>query len=266
MDVERLKELVGSGWPGCRIEYYEELTSTNAAALSRFDELGEAAHESVFIAGRQTAGRGRSGRVWYTTPGRGLTLSVALYPRETSGPGALSLLPIAGAIAVLRTLLDMGGLRCCLKWPNDVVTNERKISGTMVEARWRGKEVYGLALGIGVNLNQRLEDLPPETTGRATSLFLETGTELRLEEFTAALLVHLRPLIGKAIGDPAEMALIAAPHWIHKKGDLLEVCFDEGVTRGAFQEIDEAGTLHLLSKGRAVAVRYGDVRRLRRLQ
>ncbi|GHF40891.1 BirA family biotin operon repressor/biotin-[acetyl-CoA-carboxylase] ligase [Deinococcus metalli] len=114
------------------------------------DPLSPAPHGAVVVAERQTAGRGRRGRVWDTTGGS-LVFSVLLRP-ESGVPLALAdlgLLPLAAGVAV-HAACGVGGL----KWPNDVLAPDgRKLAGILVEADLRGEEARRVIVGIGVNVH-----------------------------------------------------------------------------------------------------------------
>jgi len=129
-------------------------TSDRARELA----LAGAPHGTLVTAGEQTAGRGRQGRVWSAPAGRALLCSLVLRdpPR---------LLPLAAGIAVAEAL----GGETLVKWPNDVLLEDRKVAGILAEGR--PQEGWAV-LGIGVNVAVRPEDLPPEVRGRAGTLGL----------------------------------------------------------------------------------------------
>jgi BirA family transcriptional regulator, biotin operon repressor / biotin---[acetyl-CoA-carboxylase] ligase len=147
-------------------------TSTN----DRARELAQAGapHGTLVTAAEQTAGRGRQGRTWRAPPGSALLLSVVL-----RDPPAL--LPLAAALAVS----EVAGAGAQIKWPNDVLLDDRKVAGILAE----GRPQDGWAvLGIGVNVALRIEDLPPELHDTAGTLGLEPADlEPTLERLLAAL-------------------------------------------------------------------------------
>ena len=121
---------------------------------------------TVVVAGTQTTGRGRRGRVWHDAPGSSLLLSMVL---RTPLPAAhVPLLSFVAAVAVAEALRTAAGVDARLKWPNDVHVHGRKIAGILLELR--GAVVV---LGIGVNVLQR--ELPADLRTLATSIALETG-------------------------------------------------------------------------------------------
>ena len=132
----------------------------------------------------QTQGRGRLGRTWETPPGRALLFSVLLHPRP---PMAIwPELSLVAGDAVATALRAQTGVAAELSHPNDVLIAGRKVSGILPEA-----SVGRVVLGIGVNVNQMGDELPPETAKPATSLRLETGREWPRALLLAAILLEL---------------------------------------------------------------------------
>lgn len=137
----------------------------------------------VFLASRQTAGRGRIGHKWLSAPGDNLTCSIVLSV-DGMPPETAATLPLAVGLAVRRVT---GGE---LKWPNDVLVDGRKIAGILCERC--GDNVI---CGIGLNVNESA--FPPEIADRATSLFLETGKRREIREVLAELLGELSSIYGE---------------------------------------------------------------------
>ena len=128
---------------------FKETDSTNSQALKW---LSQGAPEySLVIAEAQTAGRGRNGRKWVTTPGSSLAVSVILHPstREREKLGLFSLL---GGYSVLKVLEKHYHINAQVKWPNDVLIKNKKTAGVLAESLWQGENLQGIVLGIGINL------------------------------------------------------------------------------------------------------------------
>jgi BirA family biotin operon repressor/biotin-[acetyl-CoA-carboxylase] ligase len=138
-----------------------ESTMKDAAALASKGEP----HGTVVVAERQTSGIGRHGHSWHSEADGGLYMSMILR-LQTPGPT----LTMALGLAVQRAIDDLAGVSPDLRWPNDVMLNERKLAGIMVQAA-----DDALIAGIGVNVNQR--SFPDELSTIATSLRIETGRE-----------------------------------------------------------------------------------------
>ena len=118
---------------------------------------------AVAVTDEQTAGRGRLGRTWTTPPGRAILMSVLLRPAPERHAPELSLV---GGVATALTVEEALGLSSQIKWPNDVMVNRRKVAGVLAEAR-NGMVV----LGIGLNVNQRRDELPADASVPPASLF-----------------------------------------------------------------------------------------------
>jgi BirA family transcriptional regulator, biotin operon repressor / biotin---[acetyl-CoA-carboxylase] ligase len=150
-----------------RVELLESTTSTLDVA-HRIAAQGAPAGTLV-IANEQTAGRGRSGKSWQSSPGDGLWLTLIERPADSSGLGVLSLrVGLAAAEALDRFAMEP--IR--LKWPNDLYVDEKKLGGILAEARWREQTIEYVAIGLGVNVKA------PRNVQSAAGL--EQGTE-RLE-------------------------------------------------------------------------------------
>jgi BirA family transcriptional regulator, biotin operon repressor / biotin---[acetyl-CoA-carboxylase] ligase len=142
---------------------------------------------TVVRADVQDAGRGRRGRSWHTRPGAAMLASVLLRPRRPASE--LSGLAIVGGVAAARVAQGLG-VAAEIRWPNDVVVRGRKLAGVLAELM----DGPAVLLGVGMNADARLEDLP-ETDGLPpTSLRLEGARPATPSELAALLVAELRPL------------------------------------------------------------------------
>ena len=126
----------------------------------------------------QSGGRGREGRGWSSAPGLGLYATFAF---RLADARRLPLLSIASGVAVADMLNAWTGREFTLKWPNDILAGGKKIAGILCENMVKGETITCL-VGIGVNVNQEVEDFPPELRQRAGSLRLLTGVAWPLGE------------------------------------------------------------------------------------
>jgi len=177
---------LGTHFIGQRVIYYPSLTSTMAAAKQEA-QLG-AVEGMVVIADEQTAGRGRIKRVWLSPKGS-IALSIILYPSVVNLPSLIML----ASLAVVHSIEAVTGLRSQVKWPNDVLVNDRKVCGILIESSLRGNIVDYAIIGIGVNVNLRLSDFP-EIPATATSLSAELGREVSHLRVIRRLLVEVERL------------------------------------------------------------------------
>ena len=176
---------------GCRIGneivVVEEARSTNDLA---WEAAGRGAPEGfVVFAERQTAGRGQYGRRWESAPYLGLWLSILLRPVMTlrESPRLTSLL----ADLVAATITEETGCAATIKAPNDIFIAERKVAGILVEGRTGNDGGYVAVAGIGINVNQAIDDFPEELRETAGSLAMAIGRPIARLPFAIALLRNL---------------------------------------------------------------------------
>ena len=160
---------------------YEHVGSTPSTQLLLAPDAPEGA---LVVAEEQTAGRGRLGRNWFAPAGTSLLCSLQLRP-DTPTERLPELTGVA-ARACADAIAALTGLEPALKFPNDVLVGGRKVAGILAEAR-DGRVV----LGVGINVNLPVDELPEDVDRPATSLLVETGRELDRAELLAELLERL---------------------------------------------------------------------------
>lgn len=251
--------LLGPQWTGIGrpVVSLARTSSTNDHARS-LARIG-AAHGTSVVADRQTSGRGRLARVWFSPRGLGLWCSVILRPRIAAAH--LGPLPLAAALAVARGIKAATGFQCAVKWPNDLMAGDLKLGGILSEAAVAGERrpPEFVLLGIGVNVLQAADDFPPELRDRASSLLIE-GFASGPAEVGAAV---LRELDG--VYRTFEEAGFAALKngWVSLAtmiGCRVRVSGAGGELTGIAEGIDEHGRLLLTTtSGRTVALAAGDL-------
>src|SRR4051794_41904164 len=142
----------------------------------------------VAVADHQTAGRGRLGRTWVAPPGASLLLSVLLRPGLTTE--RLHLATAVVALAAAAAVDDVAGFRPGLKWPNDLVVDDRKLAGVLAEADLSDAAAPAVVVGIGINLNWP-DELPPEIATIAVAANHVAGRPVDRDAVLDALLAHL---------------------------------------------------------------------------
>ncbi len=177
---------LGTRFVGQRVRYFSRLASTMEVA-KREAQQG-AVEGTVIIAEEQTAGRGRIKRAWLSPRGS-VALSIILYPDAA----CLSSLVMLASLAVVHSVETVTGLKPGIKWPNDVVINDRKVCGILIESDLRGHRVDYAIIGIGININLRISDFP-EISQTATSLSSELGRDVSRLDIVRCLLIELERL------------------------------------------------------------------------
>ena len=165
---------------------FASLPSTNdhAAQLLLSQSVSEG---TVILAEHQTAGRGQMGNTWKVAEGKNLTLSVVLHPRFLVARQQFDLNQ-AVALAVRDAVAGFIHREVTIKWPNDILIEERKICGILIQNTLSGTYLQSTIIGIGLNVNQRA--FSPELS-RAGSMALAADKTFDLEEITWALLQAL---------------------------------------------------------------------------
>lgn len=156
---------------------FDVITSTNQYIKEQYKNLEPF---TIINANKQTNGRGRVDRKWESIEGKNLTFSIYLKPKIL--PEKLPLLSLVIGASIYNVLSKY--INCSIKWPNDIIVNDKKIAGILVESIYSNK-LEALVAGIGININQ--DQFSNDLKNKATSLFIETNTEYNkniiLDEF-----------------------------------------------------------------------------------
>jgi BirA family biotin operon repressor/biotin-[acetyl-CoA-carboxylase] ligase len=249
--------------------FVAETGSTNADLIKNSANTDDF---SVLVAGYQTAGRGRAGRDWLAPAGSSLFVSVLLKPAGVAAAN-FSWLPLMAGLAMTKTVAKfLPNSEVGLKWPNDVLVGEKKISGVLSELIG---DQSGVVIGAGLNVLQMQKDLPIEN---ATSFAIEGNKEINLDEVLASYLMSLRELYldwtnskGDAISSGLRNQVIQACSTLDRAGNnrvraiLPHAGSDTNEVVGAAVGIDDTGRLILQpdSESQVMAVAAGDIVHLR---
>src|SRR5438552_13580409 len=182
---------------GQRIIVVERTSSTNDAILQLTAPQGawvsgppSGTDEGlVLFAEHQTAGRGQRGNRWESAAGKGLWFSILLHPEiEINDSWRLTIWAIEAISDVIRTEFS---LEPAIKLPNDIQLSGRKVAGVLVEMRAQEKAPHLAVVGIGINVNQSLEDFPPKLQSRAISFAMALHRPVDRRQLAVAVLRYL---------------------------------------------------------------------------
>ncbi len=254
MNQNELKKVL-SKLPLGDVRYFDSIGSTNNEALAW--ATSGAKDLSLVIADEQTAGRGRLDRKWFTPKGTALAFSLILRPTAEEKPYLTRTVGLA-ALAVADALRTRG-LATQIKWPNDVLLNNCKVAGILVESVWSGEEVDCLVIGIGVNVFRNA--VPPADLLQFPAISLEAslGPEIERERLLHDILagiIALRPHLG------SDSFIASWEKALAFRGEQVQV--EEGTgspITGKLLGLEPDGSLRLSNAhGKSVIVRFGDVR------
>ncbi len=178
---------------GKEIIFHESIDSTNTLAM----ELAEkgVSHGTVIIADRQLKGKGRLGRTWFSPPKGNIYMSVIVRPEIE--PKDATLLTIMSAISCARAIRNSTGLEVKIKWPNDLMVSDlpvawqtgRKLGGILTEMKSDQDRIVFAVIGIGINVNARLDMFPDDICAAAASVMEELREKGYSQEISRTLII-----------------------------------------------------------------------------
>ena len=243
---------------GDPLYYFTETHSTNDVAAT-LAERG-APQGTTVLASSQTAGRGRFGRTWFSPPGAGLYVSLVCRDKRSA-----PLLTLAGGVAVADGVRSATGLPVQIKWPNDIVVEDRrvaarrKLAGILAEATSTPEGLQYVILGFGINLGSAA--YPPSLADRATSIEVELGRPVDgpavLGETLCAFAQRFRELER---GDSAAVLARWRDLAPSSRGATVEWDADNGPIRGVTMGIDDHGALLVRVGDRTERIISGELR------
>ncbi len=237
---------------------FETLESTNTEALM---QARQGAPEGLCIVARQqTAGRGRYGRTWFSQKNAGLYFSIVLRPKLE--PRFMPLITLMAGVAVHDTLQEYG-LKPDIKWVNDILVDEKKISGILAET---AETADGLAVIVGIGINLTSNNFPPDIADTATSIDTQTGLKVAPEETAAALVNLLTYFYSMLISTDGPSTIVE--EWKKRSSYYSgkRVCVTSGneTITGTTDGLEPNGALRVKRADESVSIiQAGDVERLR---
>jgi BirA family biotin operon repressor/biotin-[acetyl-CoA-carboxylase] ligase len=172
---------------GKTVYAYKSVQSTNILAAKLADV--NAPEGAIVVAESQTKGRGRLGRAWHSPEGKGIYISIILYPpiEPPQAPG----ISLMTALSLADTIAACKPKNVAVKWPNDCLINGRKVAGILTELSADMDHINHVIIGIGINVNHRRKDFPDDLAKTATSLRHALKTDIRRVEFLQKFLLNL---------------------------------------------------------------------------
>lgn len=183
LTYEEIKDLLKTDYIGKKIFHYDTIDSTNTRAKELVSK-GEG-EGTIVISEEQTLGKGRLGRQWQSPKGKGIWMSIILKP--DINPVDASKITQIGAASVWEAISKIG-LKPYIKWPNDIILNSKKVSGTLTEMSGELNQINYVVIGIGINVNAEAEDFSEEVKPIATSIKAVLGKKVSRKHLVADIL------------------------------------------------------------------------------
>ena len=227
LDVGRIEDARKDACIGRKVVLYKSTASTNDIAWEYAANVDN--HGLCVLAEAQTAGRGRRGRVWFSEPGQSVLCSVLL--TRTVAPAEMLTLTagVAVAEAINGSMYNHGQAQidratrsqCRIKWPNDILIQDQKVAGILVEKRIiNGTPAF--VIGIGVNCNQAAAAFDDyDLNMPATSLAIQTGQSIDRTELVCVLLEKLEYWLEQtSVGTAGPTGNPVIQRWLQLSGML----------------------------------------------
>ena len=241
-------------WLGKEWLYFQEVDSTNTKIISLAEQgMG---HGALVVAGRQTKGKGRSGRKWESKGGCGLYFSFLL--KNDLPLDRAPMITLVAAMAVAKAIEEYVQIETKIKWPNDIVVSKKKICGILSEMRIDFGKMKHVVVGIGVNVKS--QEFPEEIAGMATTIQDEVGRDIAEEELLECILQKFEFYFDKFL-ETYDLSLIQEEYnqYLVNKDAQVKVLDPirtfEGIARG----INPQGELLVEREGKLEAVGSGEV-------
>ncbi len=239
------------------LEIHDYLDSTNRYLVDKAQKTNK--NSLVCFAEYQSAGKGRRGREWVSPFGSNIYLSILW--RFQLGPAAINGLSLAVGVAVIRALIDCGIKDAGLKWPNDIIWNNKKLAGILIEVSGESGGPCNTVIGIGLNfyLPQHQARSISQDWVDLNSIISANACSIR-NQFASMLLNQLMPIIANFEQDTLDCYLNEWRAYDCMQGKEADIYLGKQIISGVIQGIDENGLLLLTDKqGKIKKLASGEV-------
>jgi len=234
-----------------KFHHFEALDSTNDHLLKMAE--GGAREWTVVVADRQTSGRGRRTRDWWSPEGN-LHMSILLRPEVS--PHQLLRLPVIASLAFLSAMGE-SGTPLKIKWPNDILLDGRKMAGILAESRSEGENVLWAVVGFGVNMVRTVDDIPAEL-GDRVAFVDELDEDIEPDELVVRITRSMKAWSEAMKGESWNNAMV---QWSRRALLNIPYIFRDGAreTEGVPMRLDESGGLVMETEDGEVTVYSGEL-------
>jgi len=234
---------------------YQTLKSTNDLAFRLAEE--KAVEGTLILAEKQTAGKGRMGRKWFSPLHKGIWLSLILRPNipPVKAPG----LSLCTSLALLQSIKEKTGLEARLKWPNDCLIGNKKVAGILLELSAELDKVDFVIIGVGINVNQSQNDFPVSLKRTATSLLIESEKKISRVELLKSFLKNLENIYVNFKSFGLKYYREDIKKYSTLLGKKVKLQYGKEKLKGMVKDIDENGSLILETRKGKRTVTAGEV-------
>lgn len=252
-NIEEFDLKLSTEFIGRNFIYADEVSSTNSFLLDKSSGYGQ--NGTVVLAEKQTAGRGRLDRTWYSQRDQNLTFSILINGNKKIS-SVINLINFSATLAIAMSIENLFQLRTELKWPNDVLVSGKKVSGILIESTSSGNKVERVVVGIGINVNQSI--FQGKFNIEPTSIRNETNENAARERLLAEVLNNFEWLLNRTFEDK-DFILKEWRERCKMLGEKITISDGTSTQYGTFEDIDENGFLLLRNRDKVQKIHYGDV-------
>ena len=234
---------------------YRSVKSTNDIAAG-MAQSGEP-EGTIVTAEEQTRGRGRLGRSWHSPPGCGIYVSIILRPKfkPELAPG----LAVMTALALAETISEVSKGETKIKWPNDILIGGRKAAGILTELSAEKNRVDYVVIGVGVNVNHKADDFPPELSSIATSLRVANRRKVGRVDLLKRFLVNFEKEYRRYQKGQLSASRKKIRSYSSLLGSHVRLRFGNRIVEGTAVDIDRTGALIIEMDGKRRTITSGEV-------
>lgn len=238
---QEIKNGLFTDYIGQKIFYFPELESTNIIAKEKYLRKEEGVNEgTVIIAERQSAGKGRLGRRWFSPVG-GIWLSIILYPQLS--PSYIPRMTLMTAIAIVKAIERCAQIKAQIKWPNDILINEKKVCGILTEMSAELDMINWVVVGIGINANINQGEFPKDIKDSSTSLKEVLGEKISRVRLVQIFLEEFEKYYERLKRKEFSSVLKEWKSYSHTLRKKIKIDIGEKIITGEAIDINEEGAL-----------------------
>lgn len=190
------------------------------------------------VARRQYSGKGQRGKIWLDEPDQSLLMTIITVPAYTLDEQFLFIAQVAVAVAdALQQIIPMAAI--AIKWPNDIIVNDKKAGGILIENIIRGNQWAFAVIGFGLNVSQTTMS---EALPHATSLKIETGGDFRITDLVSSFRMAVLNGISSANND---FILNRYNELLFRKGRVQKFSKDGIEWQAIVRQVTKDGTLQV---------------------
>jgi len=257
LDREALQKFVSGHSFIKDVSVFREIDSTNNYA--KYLAKQKNTKDVLILSDQQTFGRGRASKTWISPPGKGLWFSLLLRPDKNWEK--LPLLSLGAGLAVAMAIEKVLNLTPKLKWPNDVLISGRKVCGVLLESEFSFEKLNYLIIGIGINVNQDVNDFEKNLKNVAASLKMVVRRAVDRLELLTRVLQQLEIVYQQFLHSQFDSI---CSEWkkrvCFKENAVVSIRTNEEIITGTFENIDTYGRLVLrLGNGESKLIQSGTI-------